>query len=269
VVPAELAIPLSMARDAQAAIAGIAARCESDAACARAFPDLETTVADLLDGLDPPERVEVRHPRSGDRVALELDREGVAQALRVLLYSPELVSLMPFVMTRAAAGDWNPLVAAVELFGAASGEAISLGLFLSIVCSEDVPSIGAEAVERETRGTFLGSVLVDEFQSACDAFVARPSPERVPGRIAAPLLALSGELDPVTPPRMAELALGRADRGRHVVVRGVAHGTLMRGCVPRIVRRFFEAPDEIGTLDTSCLGDEGPPFFVDFFGPPP
>jgi hypothetical protein len=57
--------------------------------------------------------------------------------------------------------------------------------------------------------------------------------------------------------------------GRHLVVPGMAHGVTVRGCVPTLVKRFLEAPQELSRLDTNCIGDEAPPFFVGRHGPPP
>lgn len=52
-------------------------------------------------------------------------------------------------------------------------------------------------------------------------------PDRFAGtavRAETPVLLVSGELDPRTPPRHAEETLRTLPNGRHVVVAGVAHG---------------------------------------------
>jgi hypothetical protein len=47
----------------------------------------------------------------------------------------------------------------------------------------------------------------------------------------------------------------------------MAHGVLIRSCSARLQRKFFNAPDSADTIDTDCIGDEAPPFFVDAAGP--
>ncbi len=67
-----------------------------------------------------------------------------------------------------------------------------------------------------------------------------------------PVLLLSGELDPVTPPRYAERVLQTLPNGRHLVLRGQAHGTLGLGCMPRLLGQFLESTDA-KALDAGCL----------------
>ena len=75
----------------------------------------------------------------------------------------------------------------------------------------------------------------------------------------APVLLLSGTLDPVTPPIWAEDALRSLPNGRHIVVPG-AHG--VGGlCVGQIVRDFLTA-GSAKDLRTSCTQDIRLPQFV-------
>ena len=67
-----------------------------------------------------------------------------------------------------------------------------------------------------------------------------------------PVLLLSGEVDPVTPPRYAEQVLKGLPNGRALVARGQGHGTLTAGCMPRLLGQFIDANDA-KALDASCL----------------
>jgi pimeloyl-ACP methyl ester carboxylesterase len=84
-----------------------------------------------------------------------------------------------------------------------------------------------------------------------------------------PVLMLSGELDPVTPPEYAQRAASALTRARHLIGPGQGHGLAATGCVPRLMREFL-ADLEPGGLDAACLENDRPnPFFLDFNGPSP
>ena len=48
------------------------------------------------------------------------------------------------------------------------------------------------------------------------------------------VLLLSGEFDPVTPPRYGEQLLASLGKARHLVGKGQGHILLSRGCMPRL-----------------------------------
>ena len=82
-----------------------------------------------------------------------------------------------------------------------------------------------------------------------------------------PALILSGEFDPVTPPRWGEQAAEGLVNSGHVVVPGTGHGATVVGCVPKLIEEFIEkgTADE---LDTACVEKhQRPPFFLSETGP--
>jgi pimeloyl-ACP methyl ester carboxylesterase len=82
-----------------------------------------------------------------------------------------------------------------------------------------------------------------------------------------PVLLLSGEADPVTPPFNGDQAARTLPNSLHLVASGQGHGVILRGCVPRIAADFIEQ-GTFQELDTACVGDIRPmPFFVSFTGP--
>jgi pimeloyl-ACP methyl ester carboxylesterase len=84
-----------------------------------------------------------------------------------------------------------------------------------------------------------------------------------------PVLLLSGENDPVTPPRYAEQVAATLSNARHVVAPGQGHNVIPRGCVPRVLADFIDNPD-VAALDADCVDDLGPAaFFTSFTGPEP
>ena len=77
-----------------------------------------------------------------------------------------------------------------------------------------------------------------------------------------PVLILSGEFDPVTPPRYGEQVKQGLSRGRHLVAKGQGHIVSTRGCVPRLIHEFIKQADA-AKLDAKCLDELGEtPAFV-------
>ena len=89
------------------------------------------------------------------------------------------------------------------------------------------------------------------------------------GFSALPFLLLSGDADPITPPRYAEMAAVALDNTSHLVGKDQGHGQIMAGCMGRIVEDFIETGSP-ADLDTECMERSFvTPFFLDFSGPAP
>ena len=266
--PVDMALPAPFAQDGQRAFELLVADCDADPACRAAFGDVGALLDRVLDAVGEGKLVRVNDPRSGERVEIPIDRDIVAGAVRGLLYQPGLAAVLPVTLERAAAGDFSPLVAQATLFSDALAEDLAEGMFLSVVCTEDVPFITDDMVDG--KGSFLGTFIVDELRRACRVWPAAELPDgyREPVRSDVPVLLLSGALDPVTPPRWGEHVAQGLSNARHVIVPGTGHGTLYVGCVPQLVRTFFETGDPLA-VDAACVEDlRRPPFFIDTAGPP-
>ena len=84
-----------------------------------------------------------------------------------------------------------------------------------------------------------------------------------------PVLLLSGEADPITPPAYADMAA--VDLGNALLLTGKkqGHGQAARGCVADIIGDFVDAASIEG-LETACMERlHAMPFFLDFSGPSP
>ena len=84
-----------------------------------------------------------------------------------------------------------------------------------------------------------------------------------------PVLLLSGDADPITPPRYAEMAAVDLQNALHLVGSQQGHGQLAVGCTPQLIADFVDAADP-SAVDAECLKRSFVmPFFVDFSGPQP
>jgi pimeloyl-ACP methyl ester carboxylesterase len=82
-----------------------------------------------------------------------------------------------------------------------------------------------------------------------------------PVKSAAPVLILSGGIDPATPPRHGELVAATLPNARHVVAPNLSHGVSGHGCAPRLIERFVKQGDA-KDLDAGCLARLPRPLFL-------
>jgi pimeloyl-ACP methyl ester carboxylesterase len=272
VAPFEMAVGADFDVDSDRALRLLFRRCEAEPACRAAYPGLEADLRALVARLDRhPERVRFRHPVTGEPQEAEVGGDGVRQVVLGFLYAPETAALLPPLLRQARDGDLAPLAAQGVLVASDIQAGLTRALQLSVLCAEDVPLYPPPGARSGAPATFLGDASRDAFRGLCAGWPAgAPDPAfRAPAEIPVPALLLSGEADPVTPPRWAEAAARSLPRSRQLVAPGLAHGVLVRGCVPRVVAEFVKRGSADG-LDASCLSRLAPaPPFVDLQGGAP
>lgn len=263
ILPPAARNPLQHARDSQAALDSVFALCARDARCGTAFPRLPERTAEVFARLRrEPARVAIANPATGATAEVTLTADAFAEAMRVLLYGWGRARALPFLLDRAYAGDFRPFAEAGVQNNAALRDALSFGLGLAVVCSEDVPRITEEDIVRETRGTFLGDQRVRAQSAACATWPRRAMPAdwADPVRSDVPVLLFSGAYDPATGARWATEVVRALPNGVQVIVPG-SH-TPWNACVDRITRAFLDRASVRG-LDTSCVREiELEPFIL-------
>lgn len=273
VVPPTEVLGLDVAADAQRALDLTIARCSSDPRCRVAFPHLSKDLDSVMERLQTPVTVTLRHPRTGEAEQIALTREMAAYAIRLLSYSQETASLVPLLLSSAARGDEAPLAAQFLIVTARVGETMAEGMGISVVCSEDFPFLEEEAIVERNRDTYVGALQTDSLKLVCPLWPRGRVPEdfKSPAQSKAPVLLLSGEADPVTPPENGALTASQlgASAALHIVARGQGHIVVHRGCIPRLAAEFVENGSFTG-LDTRCVEEIAPqPFFLSYSGPTP
>lgn len=271
VVPMSMRLPLFFARDAQRALDKLLDDCEADAACRRQYPGLRERTAGLFARLEKAApRVRLTHPRRGMAEEIRVDVRFVAGVIHAALYSPLVSSLVPELIARAEGDDFQAMVALASLNeGAADNMAV--GMQLSVLCTEDHPFITPEDEAREVAGTVFGTYLMAWRQRACEMWPKGTVPPGFHDNVTSdvPVLLLSGDLDPVTPPAWAAEAARTLSHSRHVIVSGTGHGVLATGCGMKMVRAFIRA-GRVDAVDDACAATpERPPFFLTPAGPDP
>lgn len=252
VAPPDMALPASMGEDIAAALEQLFADCEREAACHARHPRLREQWRDLLARVPVP--ASVTDPASGRLVPVTLTRDTLALAVRGPLYAPALAAALPYAIGEAAQGRYSALVGLAGSLGAGSRSLrLAEGMHFAVVCAEDMPRLAGAST-----GPGLGAALVRPYQAICPSLAPAPVPPEFYAMppSAAPVLALSGTLDPVTPPRhgaRAVQALGPL--ARHVVVPNAGHGVMAIGCARDLLQRFVDAASDAAALavDAACL----------------
>ena len=273
VVPPQIVLGPEIATEAQGALEQIFARCAADEACKARFPDLPRAFRQLRTELDEqPVTVEIPNPVTGDLESSEFGSAELAGAIRLLAYSANSMAIVPLLIDAAAAGNVEPLAAQFRMISEQMADTLALGMHNSIMCSEDAPFYDDEAIDYGAlEASYIGVVQLDTIEAMCSVWPAGPVDDdfRAPLATDIPVLLLSGDADPITPPRYASLAMVDLERARHLIGVQQGHGQAAVGCTPRLIGEFVASGDPVD-LDAGCLERSFVmPFFLDFGGPAP
>lgn len=273
VAPPQIALGPAIAVEAQKALDAIFERCEEDPACSERFPGIAGEFAALRSRLeDAPAQVALPNPVTGRPESITFGHIELAAAIRLLSYSPNTVALMPFLIHEAAMENYVPLASQYLMIMETMSDALALGMHNAVVCTEDAPYFEGENVSGEMlASTYIGPIMMEALSAMCSIWPRGVMDEdlRKPLATGKPVLLLSGDADPVTPPRFAELAAVDLKSARHLIGADQGHGQAPRGCMPDIIGRFVDS----GTIDD--LGENcylrvfAMPFFLDYAGPSP
>ena len=269
VVPPALALGSDHAINLEAALKQILGQCAGQAACAKAFGDPFRTLHGLLgQARNAPVTVAMRDPVSNAARDVRLDEATVALIARLFAYAPETSALLPLMLDEAAKGRPQSLLAQASLILDLLTGSINHGMQLSVVCAEDAPRMQPRPGDKDL---VLGDSLVSVTLNQCSAWPRGPVSKdfHQPLKTNIPTLLLSGEFDPVTPPRYGEQVLASLGKARHLVGKGQGHILLARGCTPRLAAEFVDKLDP-QALDAKCLEPLGStPFFINYNGAEP
>lgn len=271
VVPPDLPLGPDIALESQRAVDALFARCREDEACNRAFPDLGDDFTALMAALEAsPVDVRFKDPATAEAKTESIGHLDVGIAVRLMLYNPQSLALLPLMIHEGANGNLEPFAAAAAMVIDDLDTAIATGMHNAVMCTEDVPFYSA--IDRDSlRETYMSDLQVSALQAICSVWPAGFIDDDIRELLSvpAPVLLLSGSIDPITPPEYAERAMLELRNARHLVLENQGHGQLPVGCVPEVVGRFV-ATASIDDLGEECAKEAFVmPFFVDFAGPTP
>ena len=256
-------LPLQFAQGSQRALDRLIADCAEDESCRTAFPTLKEDFAAVLGAFSKgPVRFDLTVPGGRTTQHVSVSRGVFAERLRLMLYDHSSANLIPLLIHRAAHGDWQPFGNVVVRPIPASAYAVALGTYLSVTCSESVGFISDAEIVTQTAGTFLFDYRVRRHQLACaDWLPGEVSRDFfTPVKSAAPVLMLSGDIDPVTPAEFAAAAGRYLPNSRQVILRNTPH-SYSSACARSLTVAFIER-GSAADLDAECANRLRRPRFL-------
>ena len=212
------------------------------------------------------------HPNTGRPETLSFGVGQFAGAVRLLVYNSNTIALLPLFIHEAGLGNYRPLASQFMLTAISMTDMLAIGMHNAVMCTEDVPFLDPTAIDEEAiAASYMGSFQLETLEAMCSVWPSGPIDEQFKAPLDSdiPFLLLSGDADPITPPRYAELAAVDLGNATHLVGRHQGHGQITVGCTGRIVADFVASADPQG-LDTECMERSFvTPFFLDFSGPAP
>lgn len=253
--------PLPFLQGAQHAFDDLATSCSSDAVCNAHFPNFRGEFASLLEESSTGIPVDFDDPRAHEHVHAKLMRGVFANGMRFLMYSPSTAVILPLIVHDAATGNTAPLAKAIASVSRAINGSLAMGENISVDCQEAVLFLTDAAIARESAGSFMAHTIVDARRATCAIWNVRPVDRSFldPIRSAAPVLMMSGQDDPATPPQHGARELAYLSHGRQILIPNGGHNNDDL-CLTQIEIRFMKTSSSAG-LDASCAQHfSRPPF---------
>jgi pimeloyl-ACP methyl ester carboxylesterase len=261
----DLKLPVTVGPDGQRALDRVFAACRVDRDCHTRFPDPEVELKTVLARLTiSPVTVTVTDPRTRELADVRIDADVFGSGIFFLLFATDWSRHLPHVVHAAARGRFQPFATLAVPVMVASAVPVHWGMRRSVLCAEDVSQVTADQVRKSGETSTLGSASDLGLVASCREWPvgAIPAGFTEPIKSDVPILAISGEEDPVLPPRRAESALRYLSNALHLVMPGVGHGPNFPGCVRELAAQFLESGTTEG-LRPTCVGSlERPAFTV-------
>jgi len=234
-----------------------------DAACHAAYPDLANEFKTVLAQFDKgPVEVSALNAFTGREQKVSVSRDAFVDSIRQILFEPPIAAALPLFIHVGAKGNLGPLVTNAFPVTAGINSLIARGMSFSVICGEDVPFITPEEIKSTSANSFYGDARVRPTMRACTEW---PKAKVDPSFLDAvksdkPALVIAGQLDPVTPPWLAEQVARTLSHSRLVVAPNATHNSY--DCLENLVADFIDKGTTEG-LDVSCVNQiKRPPFLV-------
>ena len=270
VVPMQLALGQEHALMLDRSVESVFSDCAADDACNSRFPEGFEELNRLFMQLQKePREITITDPVTGLPRQMLLSADSLGVAIRFLSYASETQALLPLLVHEAVTtGDLSRLASQAILVMSGLSEMLSKGMELSVMCSEDYPFMDTG---KDYSQTLMGNLMMKIVDLQCRIWPHGKVPDgfHKPVRSDLPVLLMSGERDPVTPPRYAAQVAETFPNSLNLIARGQSHSVMKNVCLRDITTAFIEKGSVEG-LDTACVAKIRPaPFFTSLLGPNP
>jgi pimeloyl-ACP methyl ester carboxylesterase len=251
-------MPMYFATDAEGALRNVFRDCYAEAACKAAFPTLEADYKRAVQKIESgPVQLAVTDPRNKKPTQVTLDADAFAESLRAMLYRPESMLSVPLLLHKAAGGDYKAFADFQIERNVGLNHEIADGLWFSITCTEDVDRSDLQQAHARGQGTFLADHRNGPHIEGCKGWPRGTLPagfgEEVKSDV--PVLIVTGDNDPATPPSAGKAAMSRLTNARQIIIPYGGHsseGLIGEECIKQLGAQFLETADQ-RSLDVSCV----------------
>ena len=247
--------------NAAAALEALFRRCEADPDCSRRYPDFEQEFWQVVDRYDArPTTTWDSDPGSSEPGEVEVDGHFIVKRVLESLPSDSWIPYLPFLVDRIADGDHAVADAFIRPLTPWGAWIHNSAAWAALLCHAEGSFADPSRVltDRAAHPAIGDPETVDLVPALCAAWhdPTTYSMERIPVTSAVPTLLLSGEFDPTTPPRWADLAAETLSRSHSFVVPLGGHGVgLDTRCGRVLVAAFLTEPGADPTPACSALAD--------------
>ncbi len=237
--------------------------CRLDAACASAYGDIEHTINELIAKATDSAIIYIgADPVTGEQVTQAIGFMTLVQNIRAILYTPQQATMLPMALNKLNQGDGRAFME-LTASGAMMSKSMYIGATLSLLCGEEVPRMTPERAKEIGANHITQDTYYQYWRTACKAWPSLPGEDDIHTALVSdvPMLILSGELDPITPPLMGEHLAKTFSNSRHLIVEGVGHNVSYQGCIPKLLGTFVKEADA-SVLEEGCLDKMKRPAFA-------
>lgn len=231
--------------------------CATDETCNSAYPDLQTKYFDVVARLNEnPVLVDFTDPTDDAVYAGLITGDAVISLTFSAMYSSFLAQNMPRYIEQMYDNNF----AWIEQWG---GELVlrqdfASAFYNSVMCAEDSDFTEADFPVADIFPEFVPVFVRDtaKFPELCgklgiptlDSLIVDTNPT-----VEIPVLVLSGEFDPITPPSGGDVVAASLPNATHLVFPNGAHGQFGDVCATGIMTEFVSNPAQ--APDSSCIAD--------------
>ncbi len=239
--------------------------CKEDKACYEQYGDLEELFYNTIKDLNQNSLTIKVSPEIVTSGTFTLNAQDFLLAVQQSLYDPMLYEVLPLMITEFSNRNESMVAALVDSMN--NKLSLDYGTFYSVLCNETLPISSVEIFELQSskfeKGVTQGISFYKSDYYVCDAWYDSKDSSKIHDKFSKdsiiqfqnPVLLISGEFDPVTPPENGELAKKYFANNKHVVIPNKGHAAGFWGKGKDFISSFFTGPMTIETADTGALNE--------------